>query len=246
MSKNLNGLWKAYKNDGSQDAKEVLIVEYVELVKIIAGRLYSSFNANVDFDDLVSYGIIGLIDAVEKFDVDKGVKFETYANIRIRGAIVDQIRALDWVPRSTRQKFKQLDEVMGQLYTSHGSDISDELMAEHMEMTVPELNRFMGEAATLSVLSLDEKLSENSNLNVRATDKDVSPEGKLFHEETKKLLTERVDALPDREKMIINLYYFSELTYKEIASVLEISESRISQLHSKAIIKLRGALEDLY
>lgn len=246
MSGNLNEYWKAYKNDGSQDAKEHLIVEYVELVKIIAGRLYSSFNANVEFEDLVSYGIIGLIDAIEKFDISKDVKFETYANIRIRGAIVDQIRALDWIPRSTRQRFKQLDEVMSRLHNAHGDNITDEMLAKEMDMTVVELNRFLGEASALSVMSLDEKLSENSNFSIRSEDREMSPEGNLFDKETKKLLVERIDSLPERERMIIDLYYFSELTYKEIANVLEISESRISQLHSKAILKLRGAIEDLY
>lgn len=246
MSRNLSEEWKAYKNDGSQNAKETLIVEYVELVKIIAGRLYSSFNANVDFDDLVSYGIIGLIDAIEKFDISKNVKFETYANIRIRGAIVDQIRALDWIPRSTRQKFKQLDEVLSKLHNQHGDNITDQMLADEMDMTPKELNKFLGEASALSVISLDEKLSENSNFSIRSDDREISPEGNLFDKETKKLLQERIESLPEREKMIINLYYFSELTYKEIASVLEISESRISQLHSKAILKLRGAVEDLY
>jgi len=236
----------AFKNDGSQDAKETLIVEYIELVKIIAGRLYSSFNANVDFDDLVSYGIIGLIDAIEKFDIKKEVKFETYANIRIRGSIVDQIRALDWIPRSTRQKFKQLDEVLSRLHNIHGEDITDEILAEEMNMTIAELNKFMGEASALSVISLDEKLSENSNFSVRSDDREISPENNLFDKETKKILKDRIESLPEREKMIINLYYFSELTYKEIANILGISESRISQLHSKAIIKLRGAVEDLY
>jgi RNA polymerase sigma factor for flagellar operon FliA len=227
MSRNLSEEWKAYKNDGSQDAKEKLIVEYVELVKIIAGRLYSSFNANVDFDDLVSYGIIGLIDAIEKFDITKQVKFETYANIRIRGAIVDQIRALDWIPRSTRQKFKQLDEVMSKLHNTHGDKITDQMLADEMNMTTSELSKFLGEASALSVISLDEKLSENSNFSIRSEDREISPEGNLFDKETKKLLIERIESLPEREKMIINLYYFSELTYKEIAAVLEISESRI-------------------
>jgi RNA polymerase sigma factor for flagellar operon FliA len=246
MSNNLNELWKAYKNDGSQDAKEQLIIEYVELVKIISGRLYTSFNANVEFDDLVSYGIIGLIDAIDKFDIEKKVKFETYANIRIRGAIVDQIRALDWIPRSTRQRFKQLDEVMNRLHNSHGDNITDDMLAKEMGMSIHDLNKFMGEASALSVMSLDEKLSENSNFSIRSEDREISPEGNLFDKETKKLLMERIDALPERERMIVDLYYFSELTYKEIASVLEISESRISQLHTKAIMKLRGAIEDLY
>ncbi len=246
MSKNLNDYWKAYKNNDSQDAKEQLIIHYVELVKIISGRLYTSFNANVEFDDLVSYGIIGLIDAIEKFNINKDVKFETYANIRIRGAIVDQIRALDWIPRSTRQRFKQLDEVMSRLHNTYGDNFTDEQLAKEMDMSVTDLNKFLGEASALSVMSLDEKLSENSNFSIRSEDREISPEGNLFDKETKKILMERIDSLPERERMIIDLYYFSELTYKEIASVLEISESRISQLHTKAIMKLRGAIEDLY
>ncbi len=158
---------------------------------------------------------------------------------------MDQIRALDWIPRSTRQKYKQLDEVLSKLHNLHGDNITDQMLADELDMTPKELNKFLGEASALSVISLDEKLSENSNFSIRSDDREISPEGNLLIKK-QKLLQERIESLPEREKMIINLYYFSELTYKEIAGVLEISESRISQLHSKAILKLRGAVEDLY
>lgn len=239
-------LWILYKEQNDREAKDQLIVEYVELVRIIAGRLYTSFNSHVEYDDLVSYGILGLIDAIEKFDITKRVKFETYANIRIRGAIVDQIRAMDWIPRSTRQKYKQLEEAISKLHGVYGSDIDNQLIANELNIGVDELNKLMGEVSTLSVMSLDEKVAENSSFSIRDHDKDGSPEGSLFDQETKRLLKERIEDLPERERMIIDLYYFSELTYKEIAAVLEISESRISQLHTKAIAKLRGAIEDLY
>ncbi len=239
-------LWLQFKLKNDRDAKDQLIVEYVELVRIIAGRLFTSFNSNVEYDDLVSYGVLGLIDAIEKFDIDKHVKFETYANIRIRGAIVDQIRAMDWIPRSTRQKYKQLEDAMSKLHGIHGAEVDNQLIADEMNLTLAELSKLMGEVSSLSVMSLDEKVAENSNFSIRDKDIDGSPEKKLFEGETKRLLVERIESLPERERMIIDLYYFSELTYKEIAEVLGISESRISQLHTKAISKLRTSIEDLY
>lgn len=246
MSNRLNEHWERYKKDGNQQAKEALIIGYVELVKIIAGRLYTSFQANVDFEDLVSYGIVGLIDAIEKFDISKSVKFDTYANIRIRGAIVDQIRALDWIPRSTRQKFRQLETAMNRLRPVYGDDIPDELLAKEMHMSLHEFTKFMGESSMLSIVSLDEKISESPNFNVRSKNKESDPQANLFDKETKKILKERIETLPEREKTIISLYYYSGLTYKEIARVLDISESRISQLHSKAIVRLRAVVDDLY
>ncbi len=242
----INQLWKIYKDKGDLQAKEALIVHYVELVKIVAGRLYNSKNKDLEFDDLVSFGIIGLIDAIEKFDFDKNVKFETYANIRIRGSIIDQIRSLDWIPRSARQKYKDMEDAIDVLQSKQISDISDELIAEQMQITVTDLNKMLGEFTTFSMVSLEEKLAENSGFNPVSDNLDYEPEASIVQKDMKNVLENAIDHLPERERMIISLYYYSELTYKEIAAVLDISESRISQLHTKAIIKLKAALKDLF
>lgn len=242
MNSNLDNLWKQYKEQGHKDAKEKLIIEYVELVKIIAGRLYTSYNSHVEYEDLVSYGIIGLIDAIEKFDQSKNVKFETYANIRVRGSIIDQIRSLDWIPRSKRQKFKEIEETIARLQGEYGEKLSDSHIAKALGITLDELNELMGEMSAVSVVSLEEKISENANFSVKSENIAYSPEESLDEKETKRMLADAIDALPEREKMIVSMYYYNDLTYKEIAEILEVSESRISQLHTKAVAKLKAAL----
>lgn len=239
-------LWISYKEQNNKEAKDALIVHYVALVKIIAGRLYSSYNAHVEFDDLLGYGIIGLIDAIEKFDYKKQIKFETYANIRIRGAIIDQIRHMDWIPRSTRQKYKKIEEAIAKLQKIHGNDLSDEHIAAELEMTLEEYAKLVGEVTTYSIVSLEEKLEDNSNFDIASSSIDFQPEDRFAEREVKRILADTIDALPEKEKKVMQLYYYSELTYKEIAEVLSISESRVSQIHTKAIAKLKIALEELY
>lgn len=238
-------LWKRYKDAGDLKAKEELIVYYVSLVKTISGRLYNTYNAHVEYDDLVGYGVIGLLDAIEKYDYKLGNKFETYANIRIRGSIVDQLRSLDWIPRSMRQKYKLLEEATKKLQNIYGMDIRDEDLAREMNMTTKELSELMHQVSTFSVVSLDEKISENSNINIQEDRSIETPEAELMDVETKKLLKQMIEKLPEKEKRIIELYYYSELTYKEIAQIMHISESRISQLHTKAITKMQTKINDL-
>lgn len=239
-------LLKLYKKKKTKEIKDELIVQNVELVKIIAGRLYHSYNANVEYDDIVSYGILGLIDAIDKFDPDKNVKFETYANFRIRGSIIDHLRNLDWVPRSTRQKYKKLEEAMLKLQANHGFDIEDEVLAKELNLSIEELSSFLSEVSIFSIISLDERIAENNNFSIVSESMDSRPEYSFLKKETKRILIETVEKLPERERMIINLYYFSELTYKEISKILNISESRISQLHTKCIIKLKNSLNKIY
>ena len=241
----INQLWKIYKEKLDPQAKEELIIHYVELVKIVAGRLYNSKNKDLEFDDLVSFGIFGLIDAIEKFDIDKNVKFETYANIRIRGAIIDQIRSLDWIPRSARQKYKDMEEAVAVLQSNNKEDITDEMIASHMDLTLVEFNKMLGEFTTFSIVSLEEKLTESGSFNPISELLDFNPEASMMDQDLKSVLKNAIDQLPEREKLIISLYYYSELTYKEIAEVLEISESRISQLHTKAILKLKASLNHM-
>lgn len=239
----VDNLWKEYKVNNDKFAKEKLIIEYIKLVKIISGRLYTSYNAHVEYDDLVSYGIIGLIDAIEKFDISKEVKFETYANIRIRGAVIDQLRALDWIPRSARQKSKDFEEALNKLQNSKGYELTNQDIADELGVTLADVNKLIGEISTFSMVSLEEKISENSNFTIKSNQIDFSPEASLMTKELNRSLAKVIDFLPEREKTLIGLYYYSELTYKEIAEVLEISESRISQLHTKIISKMKIALE---
>lgn len=238
-------LWKSYKESDDIKAKEALIISYISLVKAIAGRLYNTYNAHVEYDDLVGYGVIGLLDAIEKYDYNLGNKFETYANIRIRGSIVDQLRSLDWIPRSMRQKYKLLEKATKKLQNVHGMDIKDEDLAKEMSLSMKELSELMHQVSTFSVVSLDEKISENSNISIQEDRKEETPEAQLMDIETKRMLKEMIGKLPEKEQRIIELYYYSELTYKEIAKIMSISESRISQLHTKAITKMQAKLSNL-
>lgn len=239
-------LWVQYKEHNDKEAKDELIIQYVSLVKIIAGRLYTSYNAHVEYDDLLSYGIIGLIDAIDKFDHKKEIKFETYANIRIRGAIIDQIRHMDWIPRSTRQKYKKIEEAISNLQKKHGNEFSDEQVADELNMTLEDYNKMLGEATTYSVVSLEEKIEDSLNFDIASEAVDFQPEENYVEKEMKKILAATIDRLPEKEMRVMQLYYYSELTYKEIAEILGISESRVSQIHTKAISKLKVALNDLH
>lgn len=241
----LEYLWGQYKNNGSKEAKDALIVHYVELVKIIAGRLYSTYNARVEFDDLQGYGILGLIDAIEKFDLSKQIKFETYANIRIRGAIIDEIRHMDWIPRSTRQKYKRVEEAVERLQLAHGNEFSDADVAEELDLSLEDYGKLMGEVTTYAIVSLEEKIEGNSNFDIASDYEGFDPEGHFMKGEMRTTLIETIEGLPEKEKTVMQLYYYSELTYKEIASVLSVSESRVSQIHTKAISKLRISLKHL-
>lgn len=235
----ISSLWKTYKETNDRVAKEQLIVEYVELVKIIAGRLYVNYNHNVEYDDLVSYGIIGLIDAIEKFDIGKNVKFETYANIRIRGAIVDQMRSLDWIPRSTRQKYKKVESAIEKLQNSYGDKLTDDVLADELGISKEELYKTLNEISNLAVLSLEDTVNETGTMDIRSENIEMDPQASLDTKETELILKDEIKKLPEKERLVISLYYYEELTYKEIAAVMGISESRISQLHSKAITKLK-------
>lgn len=235
-------LWIEYKENGSKTAKDKLVTEYVSLVKNIAGRLYTSFHSQVEYDDIVGTGIIGLIDAVEKFDHKKQIKFETYATIRIRGAVVDHMRQNDWVPRSTRAKYRQWESTIERLQLEYGADLSDDIVAKEMGMSVEEYREHLGEITTYAMVSLEEKIGENPSFDVPSEDTSLQPYENLEQKEMRRLLAEALRNLPEKERQVLELYYYSELTYKEIAAVLSVTESRISQIHTKAIGKLRVAL----
>ena len=234
-------LWGEYQKHPSAELRETIIVEYAPLVKVVAGRLSMYLGYNVEYEDLVSYGIFGLIDAIDKFDLGKDVKFETYASLRIRGAILDQIRKMDWIPRTVRQKQKKIDEAIRQIETRTGKNASDEEIAKELGIADDELNEWQSQLKVTNVVSLNEFVEQGSEPVMDATCNShfVQPEDSVAEEELKKVLMESLGGLTEKERKVILLYYYEDLTLKEISNILEVSESRVSQLHTKALQKMR-------
>lgn len=239
-------LWEEYARTKSSKIREKLILEYAGLVKIVAGRLGMYLGYTVEYDDLVGYGIFGLIDAIDKFELSKGVKFETYASLRIRGAIIDQIRKMDWIPRTIRQKQKKIETAMQELERELGRTPNSEELAEYLEVTVEEVEQMISQANLSSLISLDEYLEQGSDVYTEPSGRSRfdQPEQVVDRQETKRILAEAIDKLTEKEQKVIALYYFEELTLKEISNVLEVSESRVSQLHTKALKKMKERLGD--
>lgn len=239
-----NKLWEEYMKHPSPELREQIILEYANLVKIVAGRLSMYLGYTVEYDDLVGYGTFGLIDAIDKFDLLKGVKFETYASLRIRGAILDQIRKMDWIPRTLRQKQKKIDMAYQKLELEHGRAGTEEEVANEIGITTEELNTWQNQTKITNLISLDEFLEQGAEIRVEAdaSSQFEQPERVMEKEEIKKVLIEILEHLTENEKKVITLYYYEELTLKEISKILEVSESRVSQLHTKALQKMRQRL----
>ena len=239
-------LWEEYAKTKSPEIRENIILEYAPLVKIVAGRLSMYLGYNVEYEDLVSYGIFGLIDAIDKFDFLKDVKFETYASLRIRGAILDQIRKMDWIPRTIRQKQKKIDAVIKDIEVRYGRNATDDEIAEGLGITGGEYLDWQSQMKITNVVSLNEFLEQGSEVpneagHTKSTHFD-SPEEVLERDELKKKLAEALKILTEKERRVIVLYYYEELTLKEISNILEVSESRISQLHTRALQKMKGKI----
>lgn len=196
---------------------------------------------NVEYEDLVSYGVFGLIDAIDKFDLNKDVKFETYASLRIRGSILDQIRKMDWIPRTVRQKRKKIEEAIRQIETQTGRNATDEEIAKELGIEETELNEWQVQLNVTNVVSLNEFVEQGGEpvMDARNNSHFAQPEESIQEEELKKVLRESMDLLTEKEQKVILLYYYEDLTLKEISNILEVSESRVSQLHTKALAKMR-------
>lgn len=234
-------LWDAYRKKPTQELREQLIIEYAPLVKLVAGRLSMYLGHNVEYDDLVSYGIFGLIDAIDKFDLSKNVKFETYASLRIRGAILDQIRKMDWIPRTVRQRQRKMDEAIKQIEMRTGKNATDEELAKELGLTEDELCNWQSQMKVTNVVSLNE-FEENGPEPVMDTSNKshfAQPEDVVEEAELKETLVAALDLLTEKERKVIELYYYEEMTLKEISKILEVSESRVSQLHTKGLLKMR-------
>ena len=244
-------LWEQYKREGSQSARERLIIHYSPLVKYVAGRVGVGLPPNVEQADLVSYGIFGLIDAIEKFDPARGFKFETYSINRIRGAIIDELRAIDWVPRSVRSKARDVERAYSTLENRLKRPPSDEEMADEMRISKDELSHIYSQLSSVSLVALDELMSvegeRGDRLSLIETLEDrgaPSPTEILENAEMRAILTGSVNRLPEREKIVITLYYYEGLTLSEIGQVLGVTESRICQMHTKAVLALRAKIAE--
>ena len=241
-------LWTEYDKSRTPELREKIILEYAPLVKLVAGRLSMYLGYNVEYDDLVSYGIFGLIDAIDKYDYAKEVKFETYASLRIRGAILDQIRKMDWIPRTIRQKQKRIDAVCKDIETRLGRGATDEEIASALGISDDEYLEWQSQMKITNVVSLNEYMEQGAEVpaegNQFTTARFDSTEENIDKEELKKVLEESLEQLTDKEKKVILLYYYEDLTLKEISNVLEVSESRISQLHTRALQKMKTKMGD--
>ena len=244
-------LWKIYKKSKDKTIREHFVKQYAPLVKYVAGKIAIGMPQNVDFDDLVGYGVFGLLDAIEKFDPNKDIKFKTYAVTRIRGAIYDELRSIDWVPRSVRQKAKELERIIGKLENRLGRSAKDEEIAKELGISVKDLRTLILKISGASILSLSDVWyvgDESDKVSVMETiesPRSLNPDVIVEREEVKNIIVQAISDLPDKEKKVLILYYYEDLTLKEIGEVLQVTESRISQLHTKAIMRLRSKLMNI-
>lgn len=238
-------LWKQWRETGSRTAKDRLLAEYAPVVRYTAQRVAVGLPSHVEIGDLIGAGVMGLVRAVESFDPDRNIKFETYAAHKIRGAILDDLRAMDWVPRTVRQKARQLQKAYAELSGRLGRMPYDDEIAEHLELSLAEFEDLLCDVAPLTVLSLDEqeRMADGEGPTLAETVADPNaddPLGLLEQQDVRRILKETIRALPEKEKLVVAMYHYEELNFKEIGKVLGITESRVCQIHSKAMIKLRS------
>jgi RNA polymerase sigma factor for flagellar operon FliA len=244
-------LWLIYRKNRDPKIREAFIKQYAPLVKYVAGKVAVGMPHNVEFDDLVGFGVFGLLDAIDKFDPDKNVKFKTYAVTRIRGAIFDELRSIDWVPRSVRQKTREVEDAIGSLEAQLGRTATDQEIAGAMGMNEAEYLKTIMKISGTSILSLNDVwFSGDENDKVSIGDSiespsSMNPDVVVEKDEIRRVIVEAINELPDKEKKILVLYYYEDLTLKEIGQVLEVTESRVSQLHTKAILRLRSKLTNI-
>src|SRR3954453_18249169 len=245
-------LWREFKESADQRLRERLILHYSPLVKYVAGRVGVGLPPNIEQADLVSYGIFGLIDAIEKFDIERAIKFETYAISRVRGAIIDELRAIDWIPRSVRYKAREVERSYAELEAELHRTPTEAEDAERMGIKVGDLHHIFSQVSYVNVVALDERLSvggeKGDKLTLGDTLEDKGAEDPVLAfegEETKYLLSRAINQLPEREKIVVTLYYYEGLTLAEIGRVLGVTESRICQMHTKAVLQLRAKMSEV-
>jgi RNA polymerase sigma factor FliA len=243
----VEGLWAAYKASAGRDTRDRLILHYSPLVKYVAGRVAVGLPQNVEQADLVSYGIFGLIDAIDKFDPSRGFKFETYAIARIKGAILDELRSIDWVPRSVRAKSRAIEKAYAKLEGELHRTPSDAELATELTMSEDQLQSTLNQISFIGLVALDEMLSggdrgDSMTLGDTVADSGESPSAAYEVEEMRHILADAINRMPEREKIVLTLYYYEGLTLAEIGQVLGVTESRVCQIHTKAVLQLRSRL----
>jgi RNA polymerase sigma factor for flagellar operon FliA len=246
----MRDVWSSYKKTGDEKAREQLVLAYSPLVKFVAGRMSSGLPAHIEESDLISYGLLGLIGAIERFDPQREIKFETFAVSRIKGSIIDDLRSLDWVPRSVRAKAREIESTQTKLEHELGRVPTDKEVADALEMSIEDFQESLLQISNSTVVALDElwTVSDSSGDQVSLLDtmKDpnaVDPARELGVSELKDRLANAISRLPEREKLVIALYYYENLTLREIGEVLGVTESRVSQLHTKAVLRLKSRLQ---
>ncbi len=233
----VDDLWRRYQADKSNELRNQLAEHYLPLVKIVAGRLAISLPPHVDREDLLSSGFFGLLDAIDRYDLQRKNKFETYAGVRIRGAMLDHLRSKDWIPVTLRQKIRKYEQTVYQLETELGRSATDEELSAAMEITVDELHVLLGQLNAATVIPLAEYLRADA---IEAPE--MNPAENAEYKELQETLAKAIDRLPEKERMVVSLYYYEGLTLKEISLIMHLSEARISQLHTKAVFRMRGYL----
>ncbi|MEM7321909.1 MAG: RNA polymerase sigma factor WhiG [Actinomycetota bacterium] len=245
----LEAAWARFKATADQADRDELIVYYAPLVKYVASRIAAGLPQTVDQSDLVSYGMFGLIDAITKFDPERGFKFETYAISRIKGAVLDELRAIDWVPRSVRSKAKSVERAMAKLESKLHRAPTDEEIADELEISGDQLNGIYKQISSLGVVALDEMLSFNGTESLTfgdtLADRREGPVSTYERVETRQLLADAINRMNEREKIVLTLYYYENLTLAEIGRVLGVTESRVCQIHTKAVLQLRSRLSNV-
>jgi RNA polymerase sigma factor for flagellar operon FliA len=246
----LKDLWRRYKEDGDERARERLVLAYAPLVKYVAGRMSSGLPAHVEEADLISYGLLGLISAIERFDPGRDIRFETFAITRVKGSIIDELRSLDWVPRSVRAKAREIERANAKLEHQLHRAPTDREMADALGVTTEEFQESLVKISNSSVVALDElwTVSDSSGDTVSLLDtiqdpEAVDPSREMDLTDMKDRLAEAIARLPEREKLVVALYYYENLTLREIGEVLGVTESRVSQLHTKAVLRLKSRLQ---
>ncbi|ANY75514.1 MULTISPECIES: FliA/WhiG family RNA polymerase sigma factor [Paenibacillus] len=239
-------LWSAWKEDGDPEAKKKLIENHLHIVDYVSSRLAIGLPKNVSKGDLASNGVMGLIDAIEKFDYKRGLQFETYASWRVRGAILDSLRQGDWVPRSVREKAKKIETAYQQLEQKYLRSVSDSEMSSYLEVSEKEFRHMLQEVAVMTLTSLEDPIREEESetrMSVLVDEKAKNPDHKVHEFYLREALKKGISKLTPKERTVVSLLYYEDLSLSEIAEVMSLSPSRISQLHSKAIMRLRGALD---
>ena len=237
MSIDIEAVWQKYRLKKDLETRNQIAEHYLPLVKIVAGRIAISLPPHIDREDLISSGFFGLIDAIERFEIKRNIKFETYASVRVRGAMIDYLRSKDWIPVTMRQKIRKYEQTVCRLESELGRSATDEELANASEISVKELQNLVKQFNSSTIVPLEEYLQADNIESI-----DSNPSESAEYRELQETLAKVIDRLPEKERLVVSLYYYDELTLKEISVILKLSEARISQLHTKAIFRMRGYL----